>query len=76
MLRPGTDTRDYRLAPSGVGPLAAEWADKPHRLVYDLCGEVERLRDVIAARAALAEPGSVGLEDLKAEIGIEPRRED
>jgi len=28
---------DYRDAPSGIGPLAAEWKDKPHRLVYDLC---------------------------------------
>lgn len=27
---------DYRNAPSGIGPLAAEWRDKPHRLVYDL----------------------------------------
>lgn len=27
---------DYWLAPSGQGPLAAEWKDKPHRLVYDL----------------------------------------
>jgi hypothetical protein len=36
-------TEDYRNAPSEIGPLAAEWADKPHRLVYDLCQEVERL---------------------------------
>jgi hypothetical protein len=28
---------DYHKAPSGMGPLAATWADKPHRLVYDLC---------------------------------------
>ncbi len=28
---------DYRNAPSGVGPLATEWQDKPHRLVYALC---------------------------------------
>jgi hypothetical protein len=34
---------DYRNAPSDIGPLAAEWKDKPHRLVYDLCREVERL---------------------------------
>lgn len=27
---------DYRNAPSGIGPLAYEWEDKPHRLVYDL----------------------------------------
>lgn len=28
---------EYRNAPSGIGPLAAQWKDKPHRLVYDLC---------------------------------------
>lgn len=38
------NTQDYRLAPSGEGPLAHEWKDKPHRLIYDLCGEVERLK--------------------------------
>jgi hypothetical protein len=37
-------TADYRNAPSGIGPLAATWKDKPHRLVYDLCREVERLQ--------------------------------
>jgi hypothetical protein len=34
----------YRNAPSGIGPLAAQWKDKPHRLVYDLYWEVKRLR--------------------------------
>ncbi len=37
------EIQDYRNAPSGTGPLAAEWADKPHRLVYDLASEVTRL---------------------------------
>lgn len=32
---------DYRNAPSGVGPLASTWSDKPHRLLYDLCGRLE-----------------------------------
>ena len=27
---------DYWGAPSGIGPLASEWADKPHRLLYNL----------------------------------------
>jgi len=35
---------DYRNAPSGIGPQADEWNDKPHRLIYDLCAEIERLR--------------------------------
>ena len=37
-------TEDFRNAPSGDGPLAAQWADKPHRLVYDLCRWVNSLR--------------------------------
>lgn len=36
--------KHYREALGGVGPQAAQWADKPHRLVYDLCSEIERLR--------------------------------
>ena len=28
--------QDYKDAVNGIGPLAHEWADKPHRLVYDL----------------------------------------
>jgi len=31
---------DYINGVSGVGPLAYEWADKPHRLVYDLVRKV------------------------------------
>ncbi|MGO4337838.1 hypothetical protein AB4037_23255 [Labrys sp. KB_33_2] len=27
---------DYHSAPSGIGPLAYTWKDKPHRLLYDL----------------------------------------
>lgn len=34
---------DYYNAPSGEGPLADEWRDKPHRLVYDLCKRLEAL---------------------------------
>jgi hypothetical protein len=44
---PNADLRnidDYHNAPSGIGPQAAEWKDKPHRLIYDLCGEIRRLR--------------------------------
>jgi hypothetical protein len=50
-------TEDYRQAPSGNGPLASEWEDKPHRLVYDLCSKVEAL---IAALKPLA---SISLDD-------------
>jgi len=37
-------TDDYWRAPAGEGPQAATWKDKPHRLIYDLVGEVEYLR--------------------------------
>lgn len=30
------DLDDYWQAPSGIGPQAGEWRDKPHRLLYDL----------------------------------------
>ncbi len=33
---------DYRNAPSGIGPLAAGWKNKPHRLLYDLCTTLEQ----------------------------------
>jgi len=44
----GSTTDDYRKALSGDDDafgLGAQWSDKPHRLVYDLCGEVDALRD-------------------------------
>jgi hypothetical protein len=57
-MREGSTTEDYRNACSGegeFGSLGYEWSDKPHRLVYDLCGEIEDLRRQIAEiRTALA----------------------
>lgn len=38
------NTDDYRRAPGGEGPHADTWKDKPHRLIYDLCAEIERRR--------------------------------
>lgn len=32
--------RDYHNAPSGEGPQAYQWKDKPHRLLYDLIAAV------------------------------------
>ncbi len=49
-MRTGTTTDDYRKAMSGEGEwdsLGYEWSDKPHRLVYDLCGEVDHLRQML-----------------------------
>lgn len=49
-MRKDKSTDDYRNACSGegeFGSLGYEWADKPHRLVYDLCGEVDHLRTLL-----------------------------
>ena len=35
-------TYELRLAVSGEGPRAYDWSDKPHRLLYDACREIER----------------------------------
>ena len=49
-MTPGSTTDDYRKAMSGDDDefgLGYQWTDKPHRLVYDLCGEVDRLREAL-----------------------------
>lgn len=43
---PRINTADYRLAPKGGGPLATTWEDKAHRLIYDLCAEIERMQSL------------------------------
>ena len=35
-------TFEARLAISGEGPRAYDWSDKPHRIVFDLCREIEK----------------------------------
>lgn len=57
---------DYRNAPSGIGPLAHEWADKPHRLVYDLCRSLEATRELVAklAEVTFEEFGDGGGHDM------------
>lgn len=47
-MRPDATTDDYRNAVSGeggFGSLGYDWSDKPHRLIYDLCGEIDYLRE-------------------------------
>lgn len=34
----------YIQGPSGIGPHADTWKDKPHRLVYDLVNEIKRMK--------------------------------
>ena len=40
-------TYHLRRAPSGEGDYANEWDNKPHRLIYDACREIERLTAII-----------------------------
>lgn len=40
-------TYHLRLAPSGRGDYQYQWKDKPHRLIYDACREIERLTAII-----------------------------
>jgi len=40
-------TYHLRRAPSGGGDLVDEWNNKPHRLIYDACREIERLNALI-----------------------------
>jgi hypothetical protein len=57
-------TYHCRLAVAGGGPRAYDWADKPHRLVFDLCREAEAL----AARVAELEADhAAALEAVKAQ---------
>ena len=35
-------TFEARLVIGGEGPRAYDWSDKPHRIVYDLCREIEK----------------------------------
>lgn len=41
---------DYIDAISGEGPLAGDWEDKPHRLIYDLCAMLGRENPNMAQR--------------------------
>lgn len=38
---------DYWIAPSGLGPLAYEWSDKPHRLLYQLINHIEDMETML-----------------------------
>ena len=43
-MEAGWTAQDYRASMSPDGPMYGAWQNKPHRLVYDLCGEVEYLQ--------------------------------
>ena len=58
-------TFEARLAIGGEGPRAYDWSDKPHRIVFDLCREIEksaaerdRLREALWAILACETPNA------------------
>ena len=55
-LRDNASTDDYRKAMSGEGDLGLDWKDKPHRLVYDLCNEVDRLQEELRIARGVLTP--------------------
>ena len=64
----GYTTWDYRLAVEGEGPLAHEWSDKPHRLVFDLAGLVERLTGELANRDATIDAREMEIRHLQDDL--------
>ena len=46
-LRSLPDTREYRHATNRKGPRAFTSADKPYRLVYDLCAGIEKAKAIL-----------------------------
>jgi hypothetical protein len=43
---------ELHLAPSGAGPRAYDWSDKPHRIVYDACALIRELATALKTLAA------------------------
>ena len=48
-------TYHLRRAVSGEGDYADDWWDKPHRLIYDACREIERLNTILQKLEAIKE---------------------
>ena len=57
-------TYQLRRAVAGYGTLAYQWADKPHRLVYDACREIEAQADTIEALQSRIEALEAALRDV------------
>jgi len=57
-MSPDSTLGDYWAAPSGAGNQAYQWSDKPHRLLYDLIGEVLHLRAEIELLRPFLRPGN------------------
>lgn len=65
-------TYEARLAIAGEGPRGFEWSDKKHRLVYDLCREIERLAALSAAAKVPAGREGVVVARLHRKHGLGP----
>ena len=52
---PTQETYQFRMAVSGQGPLAYQWSDKPHRLLYDACSIIEAQAAEIKRHEAFAQ---------------------
>ena len=61
-------TYELRLAVSGEGPRAYDWSDKPHRLLYDACREIERNAGQVTALAAERDAAVAELANLQEKI--------
>ena len=61
-------TYHLRRAVSGGGDYADEWEDKPHRLIYDACREIERLTVTNEALSELLDTVISALDMTKYEI--------
>ena len=63
----GVTTEDYRKAMYGEGDsiVAYNWTDKPHRLIYDLCGEIEFLEQELQNQAAVLAQCKAALEKYR-----------
>ena len=79
-LLEGASTDDYRNSmhyptspATGIRPvdwLAYQWWDKPHRHVYDLAGEVDRLRAELLATIAEHWKEVSACETLACDLGV------
>lgn len=61
---PTQETYQFRLAVSGEGPLAYQWSDKPHRLLYDACS-------IIESEAALRQPTQADTDAMESILWVD-----
>jgi hypothetical protein len=70
---PTAETYWYRKALSGEGPHAFAWADKPHRLVFDLCRMIEAADASLPIKAGEAVPVAESSRQIIHELAADIR---